>query len=196
MEKRLFDFIFSLLSLIILTPFLTVIGLVVLATSKGPVFYRQLRVGKGGKEFLLYKFRTMYIDADKEGFLTVGSKDKRVTEVGYLLRKYKLDELPQIFNILKGDMSFVGPRPEVSKYVTLYTADQRKVLTVRPGLTDYASIHFIDENTLLGKSPNPEKTYVEEIMPAKLDMNLRYIREMGFITDIKIILQTLSRIVA
>lgn len=133
-------------------------------------------------------------NSDKAGLLTVGSRDNRVTNVGYFLRKYKLDELPQLINVLLGDMSFVGPRPEVRKYVDMYDAEQLKVLTVKPGITDYASIEYSDENDLLAKSDNPEKTYIDEVMPAKLKLNLKYIQEIGLATDVKIILKTIRKI--
>lgn len=163
--------------------------------SKGGIFYRQIRVARGNKDFLIFKFRTMRPDSDKAGLLTVGEKDNRITKIGYILRKYKLDELPQLLNVLIGDMSAVGPRPEVRKYVDMYNEEQLKVLTIRPGITDYASIEYSRENELLSKSDNPEKTYIDEIMPAKLKLNLKYISEAGFATDIKIIFRTLGKII-
>lgn len=194
MIKRLTDIIFSLVGLIILLPVFFIIIILILADSVGPVFYRQLRIGMGGSEFILYKFRTMYKDADKRGLLTVGMRDPRVTRIGYFLRKYKLDELPQLYNVLIGDMSIVGPRPEVPKYVAKYNEKQLKVVTVRPGLTDYASIEFSNENEILAKSSNPEETYINEIMPAKLKLSMKYIDEMGPITDLKIIFKTIWKI--
>jgi lipopolysaccharide/colanic/teichoic acid biosynthesis glycosyltransferase len=137
----------------------------------------------------------MYKDADKKGLLTVGGRDPRITPIGYYLRKYKLDELPQLFNVLFGTMSLVGPRPEVRKYVDLYNDDQKKVLTVKPGITDYASLEYFDENELLGKSKDPEQTYINRVMPAKLELNKKYIREAGLGTDIRIIFGTLKRII-
>ncbi len=196
MLKRLFDIVLSFLGLILLLPLLIVIGVCVSVSSKGGVFYRQERVGLNGKLFKLYKYRSMRIDADKSGLLTVGSRDVRITKIGYFLRKYKLDELPQLLNVLLGDMSLVGPRPEVKKYVDLYTLQQQKVLQVRPGITDYASLAYFEENELLAKSNNPEKTYIEEVMPTKLKLNERYIGEAGLITDVKIILKTLRRILS
>jgi lipopolysaccharide/colanic/teichoic acid biosynthesis glycosyltransferase len=151
-------------------------------------------VGKNGKDFYLFKFRSMRTDADKKGLLTVGGRDPRITRMGYYLRKYKLDELPQLLNVLIGDMSLVGPRPEVRKYVNLYTTEQQQVLQVQPGITDYASIEYSNENELLGKAADPEKVYIEEIMPAKLKLNLKYIAEKGLITDLKIIFRTFAKI--
>ena len=162
--------------------------------SKGGIFYAQVRVGKGGKDFQLYKFRTMRTGADQQGLLTVGEKDNRITRVGAFLRKSKLDELPQLVNIILGEMSFVGPRPEVRKYVDLYNDEQRKVLEVSPGLTDYASLEYINENKILGESDKPEQTYIDQIMPRKLEMNLKYIKEQSFSTDIKLILKTIGKI--
>jgi len=194
--KRLFDLFFSILAIVLLLPFYLVIALFIVLDSKGGVFYKQLRVGKGNKDFSLFKFRTMRKDAHKQGLLTVGGRDARITKVGYFLRKYKLDELPQFINILLGDMSFVGPRPEVRKYVDMYNEQQMHVLDVKPGLTDYASIEYMDENDLLAQSSEPEKTYIEEIMPAKLEHNMRYIQDQGMITDLKIIFRTLSKIIS
>jgi lipopolysaccharide/colanic/teichoic acid biosynthesis glycosyltransferase len=192
--KRIFDIVFSFIGIIILLPIFILISLIILFDSKGGIFYRQIRVGKNNKDFKILKFRTMYPDSDKKGLLTVGSKDNRITKTGYFLRKYKLDELPQLFNVLTGDMSFVGPRPEVRKYVEMYNEVQKKVLTVRPGITDYASIEYRNENDILAKSQNPEQTYIKEIMPAKLELNLKYIREKNIITDLKIIYRTVIKI--
>jgi lipopolysaccharide/colanic/teichoic acid biosynthesis glycosyltransferase len=192
--KRLFDILASLFGLIILFPFLFIISICVLFSSPGGIFYRQVRVGKNGKDFLLWKFRTMKPDSDKKGLLTVGGRDPRVTGIGYFLRKYKLDELPQLFNVLSGEMSLVGPRPEVRKYVEMYSPEQLKVLEVKPGITDYASIEYSKENELLAKSSDPEKTYIEEIMPAKLKLNMKYIEEKSFWTDLKIIFRTVGKI--
>jgi lipopolysaccharide/colanic/teichoic acid biosynthesis glycosyltransferase len=194
MLKRSFDIVCSFLGLIILSPLLVLLSLAVLLTSGFPVFYLQTRVGLNGEDFKLFKFRTMYTDSDKKGLLTVGGRDPRITPVGYFLRRFKLDELPQLFNVLFGSMSLVGPRPEVRKYTDLYNAEQKKVLSIKPGITDYASIEYINENELLSKSADPETTYIKEIMPAKLDLNLKYIAEMGFSTDLKIIFGTIGRI--
>jgi lipopolysaccharide/colanic/teichoic acid biosynthesis glycosyltransferase len=184
------------LGLVILSPFFLFISLLIILDSKGGVFYRQIRVGKNEVDFYLFKFRSMRTDSDKKGLLTVGGRDPRITRIGYFIRKYKIDELPQLLNVLKGDMSLVGPRPEVRRYVDMYSAEQRKVLSVRPGVTDYASIEYSKENELLGRAADPEKTYIEEIMPAKLQLNLKYIADKGLITDIKIILRTLKKIVS
>ncbi len=191
--KRLFDFFASLLGLIILSPLFIILALFVGFGSKGGVFYKQERVGKGNRTFLLYKFRSMIIDADKKGLLSIGKdgKDPRVTKVGYFIRKYKLDELTQLINVLKGDMSLVGPRPEVRKYVELYTEEQKQVLSIRPGITDIASIKFRNENDLLAQSSNPEEYYIKEIMPQKLALNLEYIKTRTFCGDIKLIFKTI-----
>lgn len=194
MIKRLFDIFSSLLGLIILSPFLLIISLLVLFSSPGGIFYRQTRVGKNDKNFRLWKFRTMKPDSDKKGLLTVGGRDPRVTGIGYFLRKYKLDELPQLINVLVGEMSVVGPRPEVRKYVDMYTPEQMHVLDVQPGITDYASIEYSNENELLAKSSDPEKTYIEEIMPAKLKLNMKYIEEKSLATDLKIIFRTIGKV--
>jgi lipopolysaccharide/colanic/teichoic acid biosynthesis glycosyltransferase len=178
-----------------LSPLLLVLFLAVAINSGFPVFYLQTRVGKNNKDFKLFKFRTMFLDSDKKGLLTVGGRDPRITPVGYFLRKYKLDELPQLFNVLTGDMSLVGPRPEVRKYVEMYSMEQKQVLQVKPGITDYASLEYINENELLSKSSNPEQTYIDEVMPAKLQLNMKYIREAGLSTDLKIILKTIRKIV-
>lgn len=192
--KRLFDIIASLIGIIILSPIFFLIFLAVALNSGFPVFYLQTRVGKGNIDFKLFKFRTMFTDADKKGLLTVGGRDPRITPVGYFLRKYKLDELPQLFNVLFGSMSLVGPRPEVRKYVDMYNDEQKKVLTVQPGITDYASLDYINENDLLAKSQNPEETYIKEVMPAKLQLNLKYIQEAGLATDLKLIFKTIGKI--
>ena len=169
--KRVFDILFSSIVLLIFLPFGIMISIIILLTSKGGVFYRQERIGQKGNPFKLFKFRTMRKDADKVGRLTVGMRDPRITSIGYFLRKYKLDEFPQFINVFIGDMSVVGPRPEVREYVELYTNEQRKVLEVKPGITDYASLAYFDENRLLGESDNARETYINEIMPAKLELN-------------------------
>lgn len=163
--------------------------------SAGPVLYRQKRVGKNNKDFYVYKFRSMITNADKKGQLTVGMRDPRITKSGFILRKYKLDEFPQLINVLNGDMSIVGPRPEVRKYVELYSEKQKEVLNALPGLTDPASLAYINENEILGKAADPEKTYIDEVMPAKLELNLQYIENQTFKNDISLILQTLKKIV-
>lgn len=196
MGKRIFDLLVSVIMSVILLPLLMVLALGVKFSSKGPVFYMQERIGKNLQPFRIFKFRTMYTDADKKGLLTVGGRDPRVTSFGYFLRKYKLDELPQLFNVVFGEMSLVGPRPEVKRYVDMYSADQKTVLEVKPGITDYASIEYANENELLGKADDPEKMYVEEIMPAKLDLNLKYVREQSFLVDLKIIFRTALKILS
>lgn len=194
MLKRIFDFVFSLIGLIILSPLFFVISLLIIFDSKGGVFYIQKRIGKNFKEFGIIKFRTMRPDSDKRGLLTVGGRDSRITKAGYFLRKYKLDELPQLINVFKGEMSFVGPRPEVKKYVDLYNKEQKKVLMVKPGITDNASIEFSNENEILGKYADAEKAYIEIVMPAKLNLNLNYINQQNFINDMKIIFKTIFKI--
>lgn len=196
MLKRLMDIFFASVGLIVLFPFLFVIGLAVALTSRGGVFYRQVRVGKHNKDFRLFKYRTMFVDAEKQGLLTVGGRDPRITPLGYYLRKYKVDELPQLLNVLWGSMSLVGPRPEVRKYVDLYNEEQKKVLNVKPGITDYASLQYFSENDLLAKSNDPERTYIYEIMPAKLALNKKYIAESGVLTDLSVILKTIKRILS
>ena len=192
---RFFDFILSLVGLVVLAPILIVLAIWIKIDSKGPVFYKQVRVGQNGIDFGLFKFRSMVVDADKKGFITVGGRDPRITRSGYFIRKYKLDELPQLINVLVGDMSLVGPRPEVRKYVDLYTDEQQKVLSVKPGITDYASIEYMDENEILGKSSDPEKTYIEEIMPEKIKYNMKYIQNKNVSEYFKIIFLTLLKIV-
>lgn len=191
--KRIFDIVSALLILVLLMPIFVFIAIWILADSRGGIFYRQIRVGKNGKLFQLIKFRSMKKNADKAGQLTVGN-DSRVTRSGRFIRRTKLDEFPQLINIIKGEMSVVGPRPEVPKYVELYTANQRKVLSVKPGLTDFASLEFIAEQEILGKSDNPEKTYIEEILPKKLELNLIYIQQKSLWLDIKLIFRTIWRI--
>ena len=192
---RFFDFILSLVGLVLLAPIFIVLAIWIKIDSKGPVFYKQVRVGQNGIDFGLFKFRSMVVDADKKGLITVGGRDPRITRSGYFIRKYKLDELPQLINVLLGDMSLVGPRPEVRKYVELYTDEQQKVLSVKPGITDYASIEYMDENEILGKSNDPEKTYIEEIMPEKIKYNMKYIQNKNVSEYFKIIFLTLFKIV-
>ena len=193
--KRLIDIFASGLGLLILSPVFVVLAIWIKCDSKGPVFYRQVRVGKNGVDFRIFKFRSMRQGADKSGLITVGGRDPRVTRSGYYIRKYKLDELAQLINVFLGDMSLVGPRPEVRKYVDMYTDEQRKVLSVRPGITDYASIEYMDENVLLEKSADPDKTYVEEILPAKIKLNMRYIENKSVKEYFKIIFLTIVKIV-
>ncbi len=190
--KRLFDIVCSFFGLVILSPLFIFLSLWVGLSSRGGVFYKQQRVGLNGRDFTLYKFRSMATGSDKKGLLTVGGKDSRITKAGYFIRKYKLDELPQLFNVLKGDMSFVGPRPEVRKYVDMYSEEQRRVLSVRPGITDIASMKYRNENDLLAKAENPEQYYIDVIMPDKLALNLNYIDTRNFFRDIKLIFRTIA----
>ena len=178
MLKRIFDITLSLFGLIILLPFMLIIAILIKLDSKGPVFFKQIRVTKNGREFKIFKYRTMRVGSDKYSQITVG-KDKRITEIGSFLRKYKLDEIPQLINVLIGDMSLVGPRPEVPKYVALYTDEQKEILKVRAGITDYASIEFSDENDLLASEEDPEKAYIEKVMPKKIELNKKYISEIS-----------------
>ena len=193
MLKRIFDIILSLLGLIILLPFMLIIAILIKLDSKGPIFFKQVRVTKNGREFEIFKYRTMRVGSDKYSQISVG-KDNRITNIGAFLRKYKLDEIPQLINVLLGDMSLVGPRPEVPKYVVLYTDEQKEILKVRAGITDYASIEFSDENDLLASEEDPEKAYIEKVMPKKIELNKKYITEISILTDIKIILLTIKKI--
>lgn len=193
--KRIFDIIVSLIILLIFFPFGLLVSFAILIESKGGVFYFQERIGKNGIPFKLWKFRSMRKGSDKAGKLTVGMKDSRITRSGIFIRKYKLDEFPQFINVLKGEMSIVGPRPEVKEYVDLYTEDQREILKVKPGITDLASLEYFKENELLGKSDNPQKTYIEEIMPAKIELNKKYISNPTIGADIKIMWQTFLKII-
>jgi lipopolysaccharide/colanic/teichoic acid biosynthesis glycosyltransferase len=180
--------------MILLLPLFLVAALLITLNSRGGVFYLQSRVGKNGKDFRLIKFRTMEADAEKQGGLTIGVRDRRITTMGYFLRKYKLDELPQLINVLKGDMCLVGPRPDLRQYVDLYTDDEKFVLSVKPGITDYASIEFIDENEILGRSSNPEKTYIDEVMPAKIALNRKFIENRSLKEYFRILLKTIAKI--
>jgi len=192
--KRLFDILFSIFVLLFFLPFGIVLSVLIILESKGGVFYKQERIGKNGIPFYLLKFRSMRTNADKLGKLTVGMRDPRITKIGYFLRKFKLDEFPQFINVLKAEMSIVGPRPDVKEYVDLYTAEQRTILLVKPGITDYASLEYFEESDLLAKSSNPEKTYIEEIMPAKIRLNQKYIANPTLLVDLKIIFLTAKRI--
>lgn len=193
--RRLFDILVSLIILSVFLPFGILISLAIVLESKGGAFYRQERIGKNGVPFKLWKFRTMRVNADKLGKLTVGMRDPRITRVGYFIRKSKLDEFPQFLNVLTGEMSIVGPRPEVQEYVSLYTEEQRKILSVKPGITDYASLEYFKENELLGKSENPRETYIHEIMPAKIELNKKYIANPTLGQDIKIMWQTFLKMI-
>ena len=193
--KRIFDIVMSGLGLICLSPLFLVLAVWIKSDSKGPVFYRQIRVGRGNKDFRLFKFRSMRPDSDKLGLITVGGHDPRVTRSGYYIRKYKLDEFPQLINVFVGDMSLVGPRPEVRKYVDLYTPEHLRVLNVRPGITSLASIRYRNENEILAKADDPDKTYVEQIMPDKIAIDLEYVENASLTNDIKLIFKTFGEII-
>ncbi|MDG1429086.1 MAG: sugar transferase [Crocinitomicaceae bacterium] len=188
--KCAFDIIVSSIILLLFLPFGIIISLIIVFSSRGGVFYTQERVGRNGVPFGVIKFRTMRRNADKAGKLTVGMRDPRITKIGYLLRKLKLDEFPQFMNVLGGSMSIVGPRPEVQEYVNMYTEKQMEILTIKPGITDYASIEYFKENEMLGKSDNPQRTYIEEVMPAKIELNRKYLENPGVGQDIKIMWRT------
>lgn len=192
--KRCLDVILSCIAILILSPVLLIIAAIIKLDSKGPVYYRQKRVGKDGVEFLMVKFRTMYEDADKRGLLTMNAADNRITGIGRFLRKYKLDELPQFFNVLAGYMSIVGPRPEVKKYVDLYTPEQRNVLSVLPGITDIASIRFKNEAEVLAKQSDPESYYIKHIMPEKIRLNQVYLASPTIGNYFRIIFLTITNV--
>ena len=193
---RLLDIIFSTLGIIILLPLFMIICLIIKADSKGGCFFIQERIGEGGKPFGILKFRTMRCGADADGLLTIGTHDKRITRVGSFLRKTKIDELPQLWNVLKGEMSIVGPRPEVEKYVLLYTEEQRRVLSVRPGITDYASIEYVNENEILSQASDPDRAYIEKVMPHKIKLSMRYLEHYCVSEYLKIIFLTLKKIIS
>lgn len=193
--KRTFDFVAAIIGLIILSPVFIITAIVILVDDGYPVFFKQKRVGLHGRMFEVVKFRTMVRNAEKAGKLTVSGRDPRITKSGYLLRKFKIDELPQLFNVVVGDMSLVGPRPEVSDYVDHYTQDQRIVLSVRPGITDWASLEFINENELLARASDPKAHYVEHILPRKLALQEEYVRNRSFARDLAIIIRTVVRII-
>lgn len=192
---RFFDILFSIIGLVLLSPLFTVLYLLIRIESQGGGFYAQERIGKNGKPFKLFKFRSMRIGSDKKGLITIGEKDNRITKTGFILRKYKLDELPQLWNVFIGDMSLVGPRPEVKKYTDLYTEEQKQVLQVRPGITDWASIKYVDENKILGESKDPDDAYVNLIMPNKIKLNMVYIQHQTLGEYFKIIFTTFKEIV-
>lgn len=194
--KRAMDIVISGAALVVLSPVLLLVALLIKIDDPGPVFYRQVRVGRNGKPFRIFKFRTMVVDADKKGLQITVGRDPRITRMGALLRKTKLDELAQLLNVFVGDMSFVGPRPEVPKYVELYTPYQRQVLLVRPGITDYASIAYRNENDLLAGAQDPEKMYIETIMPDKIELNMKYLHEISPLTDIRLIFKTIAAVIA
>jgi lipopolysaccharide/colanic/teichoic acid biosynthesis glycosyltransferase len=191
--KRTFDIVISFFVLICFLPLGLIISILIMLTSSGGLFYRQTRIGQNGKPFRIFKFRSMRTDSDKAGKLTVGMRDSRITPIGFFIRKYKLDEFPQFINVLIGEMSIVGPRPEVKEYVDLYTENQRNVLKVKPGITDYASLEYFNENELLAKSANPQQTYIDQIMPAKLKLNEKYLENPSISHDLKIMSKTLFK---
>jgi lipopolysaccharide/colanic/teichoic acid biosynthesis glycosyltransferase len=196
MIKRIFDIIFSFFGLILLLPLFLLIAILIKVESKGSLFYLQTRVGKHNEDFKIFKFRTMFVGSDKNGLLTLGDRDPRVTKTGFFLRKYKLDELPQLINVFIGNMSIVGPRPEVRRYVNYYSNEDLIVLSVKPGITDYASIIYRNEAELLKGTDNPEIFYIETIMPEKLKLNKKYINSHNLFTDLKIILKTFKIIIS
>lgn len=193
--KRIFDIITSGFGLILLSPLFVILSIWIKLDSKGPVFYRQIRVGRGNKDFKIFKFRSMRVGADKDGLITVGGRDPRITRSGYFIRKFKFDELSQLINVFIGDMSFVGPRPEVRKYVDMYTPEQLHVLDVRPGITDEASIKYRNENELLEQADDPDKYYIDEVMQDKLKINLEYVNNHSLLNDIKLIFKTFKAII-
>lgn len=193
--KRLMDVVVSGCALFVLWPALLLIAAAIKLDDPGPVFYRQVRVGKNGKTFRIFKFRTMVVDADKKGLQITVGRDNRITRVGAFLRKTKLDELAQLINVFTGEMSFVGPRPEVPRYVEMYTPYQRQVLLVRPGITDYASIAYRNENDMLEGAPDPERMYIDVIMPDKIELNMKYLREISPLADIRLILNTIIAVI-
>ena len=188
--KRAFDIFASGVGLIILTPLFVILAIWIKLDSPGPVFYRQVRVGRYNKDFRIFKFRSMRVGADKGSLVTIGGRDPRVTKSGYWIRKFKLDELPQLINVFVGDMSLVGPRPEVRHYVDFWTPEQMHVLDVRPGITDPASIKFRNENELMEKAEDPEKYYIEVIMQEKIKLYLEYVEKHNFFYDIGLIFKT------
>ncbi len=193
--KPVFDFICAFIGTVILFPIMIVVAILIKITSKGPVFFKQERVGKNFKLFKIIKFRTMVVNADKLGEAVTTAKDNRITKTGKFLRKFKLDELPQLFNVLKGEMSLVGPRPEVLKYVEQFKGDYNHILKVKPGITDYAALKYRNEEEILAKYDNVEQGYVFEVLPEKIKLYKQYIEEVSFIVDVKIILNTLVRVI-
>ena len=194
MIKRAFDIAAAFIGLLLLSPLFILLGLLVWLDSPGPIFFRQERMGKGFRPFLIYKFRTMVQDAPHKGGPITFGKDPRITRVGNFLRKTKIDELPQLINVLKGQMTFVGPRPEVGKYVELFRQDYEEILKVRPGITDLASLKYRDEATILGRSKNPEEEYLNHVLPDKIDLAKEYIRRSSFFFDLSLILKTPFRL--
>jgi lipopolysaccharide/colanic/teichoic acid biosynthesis glycosyltransferase len=193
--KRCFDMVFSFIGLILLTPLLLLISFIIIIDSKGPIFFIQGRVGKNNQDFNIYKFRTMHIQSESKGLLTLGNHDSRITQVGYFLRRYKIDEFPQLLNILKGDMSFVGPRPELRYYVNFYSEDDLRIFEVRPGITGLASLKYRNEVELLKAAENPEEFFIKTIIPDKLKYNKEYIKRRNFFFDLKLIFITIIKVV-
>ncbi|HQU31578.1 MAG: sugar transferase [Planctomycetia bacterium] len=193
--KRLFDLVFSVIGLIVCLPLFVLIAFLIKCNSRGPVFFIQKRVGKGFRLFKLYKFRTMITDASQKGLQVTAVGDPRITKVGRFLRKTKIDELPQLINVFKGDMSLVGPRPEVPKYVEIFREDYQDILKIKPGITDYATIEFRDEEGVLEKFEDPEDGYIREVLPIKIKLYKKYLEDSGFFTDVKLIVLTLTKIV-
>lgn len=194
-SKRIIDIICSFIGLVLLAPFLAMVATFIKCASPGPVFFRQTRMGQFGRPFRIYKFRTMCIDAETQGAQVTTGDDPRLTGVGRVLRRYKIDELPQLFNVVLGEMSLVGPRPEVPRYVAAFKKDYEQILKVKPGITDYASLEFKDESELLEMAENPEKKYLDEILPVKIELYKKYLREQSFFNDIRLILLTIAAIV-
>ncbi len=192
--KRIFDLVLSMIGLIVLMPIFIMIAVWIKLDSPGPVFFRQVRIGRFGKPFRIYKFRTMVVDAESKGHQITTGEDPRITKFGKFLRHYKLDEFPQLLNVFIGDMSIVGPRPEVPKYVEMFNEQYKDVLTLKPGITDYGSIEFRDEESILKQYVNPEEGYIKEILPKKIELYKKYLMERNLKTDIKIILITLKKI--
>lgn len=190
-KKRIFDILFSAMGLICLLPFFILIAILIKVDSSGPILYKQTRIGKSGKEFEIYKFRKMRADIGDQGLKITTTNDVRMTKFGKTMKKYKIDELPQLWNVFRGDMSFVGPRPETPNYVEIYDEMQRDILKIKPGITDYASLEYINEGDLLESSPDPDKLYRETLIPKKIEYNLQYIKDMSIKTDLKIIFSTL-----
>lgn len=193
--KRLFDIIASALGLIVLSPLFLVLAVWIKVDSKGPVFYRQTRVGWHNKDFRIFKFRSMRVGSDRGSLVTIGGRDPRITKSGYYIRKYKLDEFPQLINVLIGDMSLVGPRPEVRHYVDYWTPEEMRVLDVRPGITDPASIKFRNENELMAQADDPEQYYINVIMQEKLRLYLEYVDNQSFLYDLRLIFDTLRVVI-
>jgi len=193
--KRLFDIVFSLLGLMLTTPILLILAILIKREDGGPVFYRGVRVGRHGKLFRIFKFRTMVVNAEKIGGSSTADDDPRITKIGKFIRKYKLDELPQLINVLKGEMSFVGPRHEVQHYVNMYTNEEKAILNVKPGITDWASMWNSDEGAILAGSTDAEKTYMEKIRPEKIRLQLKYVKERSFWVDVIMVFQTLFKLI-